>query len=274
MHSLRSLLRRHAALRTLKSPIQNPKSKIRSRRLLLETLENRSLLASDLSISDATATEGTSAMKFIDTFITPASGEMWAARGIDFGPDGNLYISSDYNPSNPTQTAGVNRYHAATGQFMDRFATLPASIGAKDVEFGPDGNLYVPTQQSHSIYRFNGATGEFMDVFVPAGSGGLNTARSMLFGPDANGDNYPEAYVTSAGTDSVLRYDGITGQFLDAFVPSGSGGLNDPTALVFGPTGDMFVASGAHTDFFNGILRYDGITGAFKGVFVAPGSAA
>jgi len=227
--------------------------------------------APQVSISDATATEV--AVTFLDTMVAPGSGGLWAPRGIDYGPDGNLYINSDYNPSNPSQTAGVNRYDAVTGQLIDRFATLPASIGAKDVEFGPDGNLYVPTQQTHSVYRFNGSTGELIDVFVPAGSGGLHTARSLVFGPDGNGDNYPDAYVTSAGSDSVLRYDGQTGAFLDAFVPSGSGGLNDPTALVFGPDGDLYVASGAHSDFFNGILRFDGLTGAFKSTFVPAGSA-
>ncbi len=30
--------------------------------------------------------------------------------------------------------------------------------------------------------------------------------------------------VSSLGTDSVLRYDGTTGAFIDAFVPAGSGG--------------------------------------------------
>jgi DNA-binding beta-propeller fold protein YncE len=80
-------------------------------------------------------------------------------------------------------------------------------------------------------------------------------------------------YVTSAATDNVLRYDGITGAFIDAFVPPGSGGLNDPTALVFGPDGNLYVASGAHSNFYNSILRYNGTTGAFIDVFVAAGSA-
>ena len=35
-------------------------------------------------------------------------------------------------------------------------------------------------------------------------------------------------YVSSSGTDSVLRYDGTTGDFIDDFVESGSGGLNGP----------------------------------------------
>ena len=33
----------------------------------------------------------------------------------------------------------------------------------------------------------------------------------------------------------MLRYDGSTGAFLDAFVPAGSGGLSGPTFLIFTP---------------------------------------
>ena len=32
-----------------------------------------------------------------------------------------------------------------------------------------------------------------------------------------------------------MRYDGTTGAFIDAFVTAGSGGLGEPTFLVFGP---------------------------------------
>ena len=212
-------------------------------------------------------------MNFIDTFVAPGSGGLKEARGIDYGPDGNLYVSRESFHTDPVQQGYVQRYDATTGAFIDVFATHPDMTGAKDVEFGPDGNLYVPNNVGDNVYRFDGTTGEFIDVFIPTGSGGLETPRTLIFGPDGNGDGIEDLYVTSAQTDNVLRYDGVTGSFIDAFVPTGSGGLNDPTALVFGPDGDLFVASGAHSDFFNGILRYDGTTGAFKGVFVASGSA-
>jgi hypothetical protein len=39
----------------------------------------------------------------------------------------------------------------------------------------------------------------------------------------------------SRSTDSVIRYDGTTGDFIGAFVASGSGGLSDPHFLTFGP---------------------------------------
>ncbi len=66
----------------------------------------------------------------------------------------------------------------------------------------------------------------------------------------------------------MLRYDGRTGTFLDVFVASGSGGLDGPTDLLFGPDGHLYVSS-----FHNSrVLRYNGGTGAFLDEFVDPGS--
>ena len=46
-----------------------------------------------------------------------------------------------------------------------------------------------------------------------------------------------ELLVGNVNTDQVLHYDGTTGAFLDAFVAAGSGGLNIPSFLTFGPRG-------------------------------------
>jgi len=44
-------------------------------------------------------------------------------------------------------------------------------------------------------------------------------------------------YVISGkfGNNSVRRYHGETGKFIDIFVPDGSGGLKAPVGLAFGP---------------------------------------
>ncbi len=49
--------------------------------------------------------------------------------------------------------------------------------------------------------------------------------------------------VPSHATDEVLRYNGATGAFIDAFVSSGSGGLDEPLDLDFGFDGNLYVAT-------------------------------
>jgi len=209
-----------------------------------------------ISIDDVTITEGDTAIQFIDVFVTPESGGLRNSRGIEYGPDGNLYVSGQNDFTEPVRVGFVNRYDGETGAFIDVFSSGPLMTGAKDVEFGPDGNLYVTNNVESEVFRIDATTGAF-EVFVPTGSGGLDTPRQLIFGPDGNADGTEDLYVVSAKTDSILRYDGMTGTFLGAFVTAGSGGLNEPTAITFGPDGSFYVASGAHEDFFNSILRYD-----------------
>jgi hypothetical protein len=75
-------------------------------------------------------------------------------------------------------------------------------------------------------------------------------------------------YISSVGTDSVLQFDGLTGASLKAFVPAGSGGLDNPGGLAFGADNNLYVSSRGT----NNVLRYNGVTGAFVDVFVPSGS--
>jgi DNA-binding beta-propeller fold protein YncE len=73
----------------------------------------------------------------------------------------------------------------------------------------------------------------------------------------------------------ILRFDGMTGAFVDRFVwddpmtpKDETGGLSGPGAVLFGPDGDLFVSSFDS----DAILKYDGASGAFVEVFVTAGS--
>src|SRR5262249_18723279 len=90
--------------------------------------------------------------------------------------------------------------------------------------------------------------------------GGLAYPNRIVFGPDGR------AYVAS--NVAVLRYDGTTGNFVDTFVTTGSGGLDGPIGMVFRNDGYFYVV-----DFRSkSVLRYQASTGAFVGTVVPSGS--
>jgi hypothetical protein len=116
---------------------------------------------------------------------------------------------------------------------------------------------------SGEVLEYDGASGAFVGAFVAAsGNGG---------GPiDPYGFSFSGGalYVTSFFTDSVTKYHATTGAYLATLVASGSGGLDGPTALAFGPNNDVFVAS--QND--DTVRRYHAATGAFLGTWVAAGA--
>ena len=77
-----------------------------------------------------------------------------------------------------------------------------------------------------------------------------------------------ELLLRNQSTDEVLAFNGTSGAFISAFVSAGSGGLDRPDDLAFGPDGNLYVTS-TNT---GQVLRYNGTTGSFIDVFVAAGS--
>jgi len=71
--------------------------------------------------------------------------------------------------------------------------------------------------------------------------------------------------VCSWYTDSVLRYDGGTGEFVDIF--ASGGGLSRPAGLAMGQDGSLLVSSWGT----NEILQFDSATGDFIRVFASGG---
>jgi sugar lactone lactonase YvrE len=127
------------------------------------------------------------------------------------------------------------------------------------------------TEDTSQVLRYDNA-GNFLEVFVSPGNN-LVSPRGLAFGPDGN------FYVASYGTNSVLRYDGITGTFIDTFISPPDGPLSpesiiQPERLIFRDDGFLYVSmfgfGGQDGTFGNSVLRYDATTGAFDSAFVPP----
>jgi glucose/arabinose dehydrogenase len=71
--------------------------------------------------------------------------------------------------------------------------------------------------------------------------------------------------------ESVLAFDSTTGAFVKTFVSAGSGGLQEPGSMIFGPDGNLYVISSPELP-SSAVLRYNGTTGAFIDTFVPSGS--
>ena len=95
-------------------------------------------------------------------------------------------------------------------------------------------------------------------------------ALVLAAGCPSAGPSITELLVANSGTKamSVLRYNASTGAFIDTFVAPGSGGLDDPEGLAFGPDGHLYVSSFDSDE----VLRYNGMTGAFIDAFVTAGN--
>ena len=125
------------------------------------------------------------------------------------------------------------------------------------------GRILVSGFESDAIHAYRASDGE------PHGrASGVPGAQSIVLGPDGL------LYACAEEIDEVLRIDPDSLDVVDAFVADDpltpadeNGPLDGPTAAVFGPGGDLYVAS-FETD---AILRFDGRTGAYEGVFVSPG---
>lgn len=165
---------------------------------------------------------------FIREFV-PGSGELFAPFGLTIGPQQDVFVSSMLFP------------------------------------FGQ------PPGKASGVLRYRASNGVFAGVFAADGQNGLAGAGDLKFGPDGNlyvGNRMHLFFADDPPPGSILRYNGKTGAFIDAFVPPRSGGLALLGSFVFGPDGHLYACNRqAET-----ILRFDGATGAFIGVFVPAGS--
>jgi DNA-binding beta-propeller fold protein YncE len=175
------------------------------------------------------------------------------------GGDGRLYVSCLLKNS-------IERFDLATGDPLGSFVVggTGGLLFPRNLAFGENGNLFVANGDG-AVLQFDATTGApvLPAPFIDAnGNGG---GPLYAYGLRFHGG---VLYVASYFENEVMAFNAANGSFLSVFVSAGSGGLDGPRALDFGPDGNLYVASERN----DRVLEYDGGSGAFVGTFVSAGS--
>jgi hypothetical protein len=186
--------------------------------------------------------------KFLGKLVPANFPGPFEPRGVVFGPDGGLYVSS-FDAANPA-VGYVVRFDPASGA-----STIIASNNTvtdlhrpEGLTFGPDGRLYVTSfrkdpGQSTDIDRvlvLDPTTGaEVKSIALDALNQPRAFAEAILFGP--GGRLFAPITGNGPDTGAVRSYDVSDGSFVN-FEPPGT--LGSPWYLTFGQTDPATLAYG------------------------------
>jgi DNA-binding beta-propeller fold protein YncE len=193
-------------------------------------------------------------------FVRVAASGLGDPLGLVIGLDGNLLVSDG-------QANQVKRYDGATGAFIDVFAST--NLAGPTGMTIHQGVLYVTNSNSpQGIQKFDATTGVNIGSFVPSIAN--PSPRDVKVNPANN-----RLYVLYYNAATVETFDLATmaslGLLMPAGNPLGSGGLFTPSAMAFGPDGNLYISGGTFGGNL-GIRRYNPTTGAFIDFFANTGS--
>ncbi len=157
----------------------------------------------------------------VDTFAKKNG--LSTPSGLVFLPDGRMLVNIGGSDK------GVLEFDSV-GNFLSIFSSI--ATGERDMELGPDGNLYV-AEGSYGVRRYSRLTGQLLGTFTVGAE--LNSAWGIAFGGPNN-----NLFVTDSDTNRVLEFDGESGQFIRILTTIG--GLL-ASACEMGPNGNLFVGA-------------------------------
>ncbi|MDB5324592.1 MAG: exported protein of unknown function [Phycisphaerales bacterium] len=193
------------------------------------------------------------------------------ANAVAVGAGGTVYVAL-----NTLGYGSIARFNGVTATYLDTISGqtstgtavygIPSGIATDGI-----GNLYATTNQfrtlaspTRGLLRFDLKTGKYAAQSLARPVDGSDDAMDVAVGPDGH------AYEILAA-DGVVRTDpnNLAGQ---TFIAAGAGGMTSPTALAFGPDGNLYVANftspnGVRT---GSVLRFDGATGNYLDTFIPP----
>jgi streptogramin lyase len=192
--------------------------------------------------------------------VAASGGALGDPLGLAIGLDGNLLVSDG-------QTNQVKRYDGASGAFIDVFAST--NLAGPEGMTIHDGALYVTNSNPpQGVQRFDAATGVHTGNFISSLAN--PSPRDVKVNPTNS-----RLYVLYYNLATVEMFDLATmaslGLLMPAGSPIGSGGLYTPSAMAFGPDGNLYISGGTFGGNL-GVRRYDPSTGVFIDFFANTGS--
>ena len=190
---------------------------------------------------------------FIQNVIDVQNAGFSVAKGLVFGPDGDLFVGDFFR-------GRVARYDGTT--FQEVASTPDGSIGTPSgMHISPEGNLMVLSGGNNLIREYNISDGgiDSMGDFVSIIPGAIQP-QDFTWGPNGN------MFITLGSGGGVAEVDGTTGAYIGNFTPSDN---SLPTnGLAFDEFGRFLVSIVFPV---SRIDAYDAATGVSQGIFITEG---